>query len=132
MLHAAYARNTKEVTKQHLNIKNSIKLVSNRIRDLLDRRLIEHKSFQPRDVEFSPKCIVGDMVSFYNGQLAEYDVIIRKLVDERMPTLLIGDADRVQQVLQNLLSNALKFVPKKHGLLTLKTCTLTKDDKLFL
>jgi K+-sensing histidine kinase KdpD len=70
MMHAAYAHNTKEVDKQHQNIKNSIKLVSNRIKDLLDRRLIENKSFQPRDIEFSPKCIIDDMVSFYEGQLA--------------------------------------------------------------
>jgi hypothetical protein len=81
MLRAACTRNMEEVTQQHQNIKNSIKLVSNRIRDLLDRRLIEHNSFQPRDVNFSPKCIVEDMVSFYENQLAKCDVQIRKIFD---------------------------------------------------
>lgn len=45
---------------------------------------------------------------------------------------MIGDADRIQQVLQNLLSNARKFVPRKHGLITLKTGTFTKNETLFL
>jgi len=70
-----------EVNKQHQNIKNSIKLVSNRLKDLLDRRLIEHNSFSPRDIEFSPKCIIDDMVSFYEDQLAKNDVLVRKLFD---------------------------------------------------
>ena len=39
-------------------------------------------------------------------------------------TILIGDADRVQQVLLNLLSNARKFVPKSNGVIEIHSALI--------
>jgi len=45
---------------------------------------------------------------------------------------LVGDVDRIQQVLLNLLSNARKFVPKQQGLILVKAELSEWDSKVFL
>lgn len=46
--------------------------------------------------------------------------------------MVIGDCDRVQQVLINVLSNARKFVPKDIGLIKIKASIIPTDEKHFL
>jgi two-component system, NarL family, sensor histidine kinase BarA len=45
---------------------------------------------------------------------------------------MLGDADRIQQVLQNLLSNAIKFVPKGNGLIKVKAEIISSEETPFL
>lgn len=47
-----------------------------------------------------------------------------------MDTVLVGDVDRIQQVLLNLTSNAIKFVPKIGGVIQIHSRLLKERDKL--
>ena len=46
-----------------------------------------------------------------------YDVEVLGSYDTSLQNDLIGDVDRIQQVLLNLTSNAAKFVPKAGGII---------------
>ncbi|MEE8395084.1 MAG: HAMP domain-containing sensor histidine kinase, partial [bacterium] len=48
-----------------------------------------------------------------NRALGESDGITLKLAEEACDTLVLGDYDRLMQVMANLLSNAVKFSPEK-------------------
>ena len=45
---------------------------------------------------------------------------------------LIGDVDRIQQVLLNLVSNAGKFLPKTHGIIKLESSLVEEGDQVHL
>jgi K+-sensing histidine kinase KdpD len=67
MLEACRQNQIENAELQYKNIKFSIKLLTSRIGDLLDRNLIQHNSFKPREVVFSPESIVNDMINLYFG-----------------------------------------------------------------
>jgi hypothetical protein len=50
-----------------------------------------------------------DVISMMSSDLADRKVELSLLIDSDVPTKLIGDSDRVNQVLMNLLANAIKF-----------------------
>lgn len=54
---------------------NSAQLLQCRVKDLLDRNLIENKAFQPREVEFSPRAIVDQMVAIFDPRLLGMNVM---------------------------------------------------------
>ena len=49
-----------------------------------------------------------------------------------MAKTLLGDVNRIQQVLLNLLSNARKFVPKTDGIIKIESLLTKKDDADYL
>ena len=81
------------------------------IEDLLDvSRVIAGKlRLDVRHVELAP--IVAAAVEAARPAADAKGVHLRSFADERAPAVL-GDADRLQQVVWNLLSNAIKFTPR--------------------
>lgn len=59
MLEAALLNDIKETKKFHSLICDSSKLVSSRVKDLLDQGLIDHGSFVPNEVKFNPNVAVA-------------------------------------------------------------------------
>jgi K+-sensing histidine kinase KdpD len=81
MLEACRLNQMDNAVLQHKNIKFSIKLLTSRIGDLLDNNLIQHNSFKPREVVFSPECIVNDMINLHISQLASKGTRIQPFFD---------------------------------------------------
>lgn len=53
--------------------------------------------------------IVNGLLALLEVQAAEKGLLLSVHIDHTLPTALIGDADRIRQILLNLLSNAIKF-----------------------
>jgi signal transduction histidine kinase/CheY-like chemotaxis protein len=103
-----------EAQKKYLNISRtageSLVLV---IDDILDMSRIEagHVNIEPS--WFSTNSLLQDVVDMFEFGRGKTDTVIELLVSPEVPRWLCGDADRIQQILRNLVGNALKFT--EHG-----------------
>ncbi|MDR2800950.1 MAG: hypothetical protein LBB52_06770, partial [Desulfovibrio sp.] len=99
--------------------------------DILDVSKIESGNLEIRHVPFNLQKLIENMTGVI-GEAAEgkgLDAVF--LLDENVPVQLVGDPDRISQILLNLAGNAVKFTEK--GGVSLD-CSLDKieDGKAFL
>jgi len=79
------------------------------INDILDFNKIEAGKLDLEDAPFSIKKLVKDIVSANTNSSNERENRISLNLDDRLPDYFMGDALRLGQVLNNLVSNAVKF-----------------------
>jgi len=82
------------------------------VEDLLDLSRIEAKRADLREAEIAVEAIMQKVTDAFSGQAAEVDVKLTCIVPAVQSVLYVmADGDRVQQVLINLINNALQFTP---------------------
>lgn len=79
------------------------------INDILDFNKIEAGKLDLEEAPFSIKKLVKDIVSANNNSANERENRVSLIFDDRLPDYFMGDALRLGQVLNNLVSNAIKF-----------------------
>jgi signal transduction histidine kinase len=79
------------------------------VRDLLDLARMNRTDFSVHNTEIDLAEVVEDGVRRYEQQAASFGVELRAVTDA--PALAIADADRVLQVVSNLVENALRLTP---------------------
>lgn len=79
------------------------------INDILDLSKIEAGRLDIESRPFEVRPMVAHSVSLYSGRAREKSVVLRSEIDPAVPGLVAGDSHRLEQVLNNLVSNALKF-----------------------
>jgi len=77
--------------------------------DILDYSKIEAGRLAIEHIPFSPRQIIDETVSLFAARLAEKKLRLFSAVDSDVPQVVLGDSLRLQQVLSNLLGNAIKF-----------------------
>jgi CheY-like chemotaxis protein len=82
------------------------------INDILDFAKLEAGKLTMQLKEFSPKKVIDDIVAEYKLEVEGKGLQFAVAVSEWLPDKVIGDGDRLRQVLDNLLSNAVKFTDK--------------------
>ncbi|MDR1015019.1 MAG: response regulator [Coriobacteriales bacterium] len=82
------------------------------INDILDMSKIEANKLTLSEVPFDIRRTVGMVANVTGFRAAEHGQHIEVAIDERIPPLLVGDDQRLAQVVTNLLSNAIKFSPE--------------------
>lgn len=87
---------------------NLLSLVNN----ILDFSKMEAGKMQFENIEFNLKNIVLDIRDLFSIKAAEKGVELLVSYDEKIPPVLKGDPLRINQLLINLVSNALKFTEK--------------------
>src|SRR5208283_2576944 len=80
------------------------------INDFLDFSRIEAGAVRVERVPFRLRQIVDDIVSTFNESASRKGVALNVHIAPGVPDQLSGDPLRIQQVLTNLVSNALKFI----------------------
>ncbi|MCA8965827.1 MAG: PAS domain-containing protein, partial [Planctomycetes bacterium] len=79
------------------------------IDDILDYAKIEAGHLQLERIELDPRQLVAEAVQLLEPRAAEKGLRLSVHSEEGVPELLIGDPWRLQQILVNLLGNAVKF-----------------------
>jgi len=82
------------------------------INDLLDISKIEAGKLQLESIEFNLKEVMDDAITFQKIKAKEKGIDLILDYDDSISESLIGDPFRLNQILLNLLTNALKFTEK--------------------
>ncbi|MDR1308452.1 MAG: response regulator [Deltaproteobacteria bacterium] len=84
------------------------------INDILDFSRIESGKLALDAAPYATGSLLNDTLSIISVRLAEKPVEFILGLDLTLPSVLVGDATRVRQVLLNILSNAVKYTDKGH------------------
>ncbi|MDR1573603.1 MAG: response regulator [Clostridiales Family XIII bacterium] len=97
------------------------------INDILDMSKIEANKFDLSFTTFDFEKMLQKVVNVINFRVEEKRQSFIVRVDRHIPRMLIGDEQRLAQVIANLLSNAVKFTPEE-GKIRLDARLLEEED----
>jgi len=97
------------------------------INDILDMSKIEANKFELVPDEFNFEKMLQRVVNVVNFRIDEKHHKFTVHIDKKIPKFLIGDDQRIAQVITNLLGNAIKFT-QEYGSITLDTRLLGEEN----
>jgi len=100
------------------------------INDILDMSKIEAGKFELSFVEYNFEKMIQRVVNIINFRVEGKKQQFMVRIDKNIPKTLIGDDQRLAQVIANLLGNAVKFTPEL-GAITLNALCLEEKDGLY-
>lgn len=109
-------------------LNSSAKSLLGIINDILDFSKMEAGKLEIERISFSPEEVVDSVVSQIGLRVAEKQLEFHTDIDRDVPLHLLGDPLRVTEVLNNLLTNAVKFTNEGDILLALKVLSRTADS----
>jgi len=101
------------------------------INDVLDMSKIEANKFELSYEEFNFEKVLHRVVNIVAFRSDEKRQVLTVHIDKSIPRTLIGDDQRLAQVITNLLGNAVKFTPEE-GYIKLDTRFLGKEDDNYI
>jgi len=101
------------------------------INNILDMSKIEANKLELSLVNFNFETMIRKVENVINIKVEEKKQSLSVLTDEKIPRTLIGDDQRLIQVITNLLSNAVKFTPES-GAITLESRLLKREGDIFI
>ncbi len=90
-------------------VKRSAQYLLNIINDILDFSKIEAGRLELESIDFDLRECVEDVIELLADKAQEKELALFADIDLKMPTRFLGDPYRIQQVITNLLGNAIKF-----------------------
>jgi len=96
--------------------------------DILDFSKVEAGRIELDLRSFALPRLVEQVLAVARGVAAAKDLDIRSEIDACVPHRVVGDPDRLRQVLLNLLNNAVKFTPRGSVTLSLHCADSTGPD----
>jgi len=79
------------------------------INDILDFSKIQSGKLELEQVETKTQCVVEDVMSLFWQKACEKDLDLAAYVSADVPEVITSDPTRLNQILSNLVNNALKF-----------------------
>lgn len=98
------------------------------INDVLDMSKIESGKVELRHECFNFRAFLQDFENLYGEQAKSKGISYETILASDLEVQIIGDSLRLNQVLSNLLSNALKFTPAK-GIIKLRVSKTGEDQE---
>ncbi|MEQ8239514.1 MAG: ATP-binding protein, partial [Cyclobacteriaceae bacterium] len=119
---------SKEQTSEYLKtIRASGHLLSSIINDVLEVSKLEAHKIVLQHFTFRLESSIVNCVNITSTALASNEVVLHYSVDPKIPKYVMGDRNRLDQVLSNLLNNAIKFTKK--GEINIVAKLLSEDEK---
>jgi len=113
--------------REYLNaIVTSSETLSVIVNDILDISKIEAGKLRIEKKSFKLKDTIGSVVEIFSGKAEEKNLKLYAEINDALPATIIGDAVRLNQILYNLIGNAIKFT--KEGEIKLVVEAKSQDD----
>jgi len=100
------------------------------INDILDMSKIEANMFELSREVFHFDKMLQQVINIISFRADEKKQIVTMNVDEAIPRALIGDDQRLAQIITNLLGNAVKFTPQ-NGSIELNSRLVDEEDGVY-
>lgn len=128
----ALAKNQDGETEEYLRyIKDSANSLLGIINDVLDISKIESGKMEIIDVEYSPKKLLDEIIVMFRNRIEEKGLKFDVNRPQQLPAILVGDNNRIREILVNILGNALKYTNK--GKITLDVdCGIINEKQVEL
>jgi signal transduction histidine kinase/CheY-like chemotaxis protein len=101
------------------------------INDILDFSKIEAGKLQIEEYPFDLRTCLEDAFDLVITKAAEKNLNLAFLIDDGVPQTIVSDADRLRQILANLLANAVKFTSRGEVLARIEANRLDSGDLEF-
>ena len=98
--------------KKHLNaLKSSASNILFLVNDILDLAKLEKRKIFLEKISFSIVKVIENAISILNSKAIDNNVEVKLVLGNKIPENILGDAFRFQQIIVNLLDNAIKYAP---------------------
>ena len=116
--------NLKDEHNEHLNlIKKSGDILLNVINDVLDFSKIESRKVEIENIDFNFHDSIREVVEIHAQTAQQKGISLKHQIDSDVPLDIHGDKGRLQQILINLISNAIKFTQDGSVLISAKNAS---------
>lgn len=127
-LHKDMSQDAKEYVCQ---IRSSGRHLLTIINDILDYSNLSSGEMPIVEVKYEPLSLINDVAATVNSQIGSKEIEFTIDLPMDFPSVLVGDNVRIQQILINLLNNAVKFTHSGHIGLRLEAVPKDKDTVIF-
>ena len=111
------------------HIQNNSRRLLNLINDILDLSKIESGSLEIFAAPMSPRKMITDTVESLRSLALDKQIKVEVQISDSVPEVILTDSKKLQQVLVNLVSNAIKFTSQ--GGVTIQAETVDKGHWQF-
>ncbi len=126
---------SKDLSKENREFANNISIAAKNllflINDILDLSKIEAGYLKIEKVAFQLPKLLNNLYKVFEKQSQDKNITFEIVNKTQIPEVIKSDPIRINQILTNLLSNALKFT-EKEGCITLEVAANEADQKLTL
>ena len=129
---AYIGKNTDEITRKDYNfdrIEDASKLLLGIINDVLDMSKIEAGKFELAHEVLNIESIIQRVVNVVKLRADEKQQTISMQFSDDLPERLIGDEQRIAQVITNLMSNAIKFT-QEDGKIDIRARLIKEENNI--
>ena len=119
--------NTEDVMEYAKNIQSASQTLLSLINDILDISKIESGKMEIVPVEYDLFSILNDCYNMNFIRALEKNLTLNLEIEESLPAILYGDEVHVRQIINNILSNAVKYTEK--GSVLLRMSAAEQDEK---
>ena len=101
-------------------VRASAEMLLSILNDILDFSKIEARKLELESVTFPPRSVFGEALKPFALRAHQKGLELMCDIDPRVPAAVVGDRVRLQQVVGNLVGNAIKFTDRGHVLVTVR------------
>ena len=116
----------KEVVDDIHDIRSASNILLEIVGNILDINKIESEHMDIIEKEYNFKEEISNMAKFTSARIEDKPIEFEVVMADDIPDILIGDKNHVKEVINNLLTNAIKYTEKGRVSLTVKC--INKDD----
>jgi signal transduction histidine kinase/DNA-binding response OmpR family regulator len=101
-------------------VKSSAESLLAILNDVLDFSKIESRKLELEMVPFSPREVVTELLRPFTVRAGQKGLELIVRISDAVPATVVGDPGRLQQVIGNLVANAVKFTERGHVLVEVR------------